>query len=660
MRTNLPVTNSEIKIPASAYLVSQTNLESIITEANDAFVEISGYTRDELIGQPQNIVRHPDMPAAVFADMWSTLQADQPWRGTVKNRSKDGDFYWADALISPVTVGGVKVGYISVRRAASEQQVKNAEDMYAGLATGKKLPIRTCKTCSLKIILFGLGLLTVFANLGGYFAQDGSALHEVLFVIPVLAMLAMGYILQYKIFTPLTHLRRLLANLAEGNLQERNPVARPDEIGLLMNMASVMQMRWLASIDHVRSVISNTLVTVENISAQGNSINEQVDFQYDQISASAAATEEFAQTVAEVASHASETAVSATNSNELIASGKQAMTYGLQSMAQVVSAVKQSNYELTRLENAVETIGSLAHVIKEIADQTNLLALNAAIEAARAGEQGRGFAVVADEVRKLAERTTGSTLQINATVESIKQLANTVIQSMSQAGDAVDESSIRISASSSQLDIVANASLNTVSLATHISSSASQQNLASQEVAQNMENIANLAEMNKNEVAALAKSLQDVREGIGSVLDAMDGFTVAEAAAEGGSFTRLKPEQQINKAITAHGAWKMKLNKTIKSGKTDVPVEIIAQDNQCAFGKWLYDKELPAKVKKSSRYRSIVDLHARFHQSAGSIAKCACDGQTIEARQLMTIGGDFYATSAELVKNLEIWKSEVC
>lgn len=115
MKVNLPVSQREKPFPQGSYVVSKTDLKGVTTYANDAFVELSGFTRDELIGTSHNIVRHPDMPPQAFEDLWRTIKADLPWRGTGKNRSKNGDHYWVDAFVVPVRENDQTVGYMSVR-----------------------------------------------------------------------------------------------------------------------------------------------------------------------------------------------------------------------------------------------------------------------------------------------------------------------------------------------------------------------------------------------------------------------------------------------------------------------------------------------------------------------------------------------------------------
>ncbi|BBR40814.1 hypothetical protein WP3W19E03_33390 [Aeromonas veronii] len=115
MKINQPVTNVETLLPEGEFIYSSTDLKGVIVEANEAFVRISNFTRDEMIGQSHNMVRHPDMPPEAFADLWRDLKAGRPWRGIVKNRRKDGGFYWVVANVSPVRENGQLIGYQSVR-----------------------------------------------------------------------------------------------------------------------------------------------------------------------------------------------------------------------------------------------------------------------------------------------------------------------------------------------------------------------------------------------------------------------------------------------------------------------------------------------------------------------------------------------------------------
>lgn len=130
MRINQPVTQQPIDFPESATLMSVTDADSHITYANEAFVEVSGYTVDELLGQPHNLVRHPDMPPEAFADMWRTMKGGDPWTGLVKNRSKTGDHYWVRANAAPIMQNNAIVGYISVRTKPSVDEVRGAEALY--------------------------------------------------------------------------------------------------------------------------------------------------------------------------------------------------------------------------------------------------------------------------------------------------------------------------------------------------------------------------------------------------------------------------------------------------------------------------------------------------------------------------------------------------
>lgn len=137
MKHNQPVTQREIKLQPTSHLVSSTNLKGVITHCNQEFIDISGFNEKELHGAAHNIVRHPDMPPAAFADMWATLKQGNHWIGLVKNRVKNGDHYWVDAYVTPLYDGTNVVGYESVRVHADEDQIARASKAYALMNKGR-------------------------------------------------------------------------------------------------------------------------------------------------------------------------------------------------------------------------------------------------------------------------------------------------------------------------------------------------------------------------------------------------------------------------------------------------------------------------------------------------------------------------------------------
>ncbi|MGB4468853.1 MAG: PAS domain-containing protein, partial [Azovibrio sp.] len=138
MRNNQPVTGVEVPLADDVIIVSKTNLKGEITYINQDFLDISGFTEVELLGQPHNIVRHPDMPEAAFADMWKSLKAGEPWVGLVKNRCKNGDHYWVEAHVTPLFEQGQVLGYLSVRRKPGREAVAAAEAAYALFREGRQ------------------------------------------------------------------------------------------------------------------------------------------------------------------------------------------------------------------------------------------------------------------------------------------------------------------------------------------------------------------------------------------------------------------------------------------------------------------------------------------------------------------------------------------
>lgn len=132
MKNNLPVSHREIDYSDDKVFITKTDTKGIITYANDSFVEVSGFAREELIDHNHNVVRHPDMPEWAFKDLWRTVKAGHPWTGIVKNRAKNGDHYWVKASVSPIKANGNVIGYISLRKKPTREEVSTAENLYRG------------------------------------------------------------------------------------------------------------------------------------------------------------------------------------------------------------------------------------------------------------------------------------------------------------------------------------------------------------------------------------------------------------------------------------------------------------------------------------------------------------------------------------------------
>ena len=247
MKVNLPVTRNETPFTRGT-IVTKTDLKGVITYANDAFVEISGFSREELIGQSQNIVRHPDMPKAAFADLWQTIKAGRSWRGMVKNRCKNGDHYWVDAFIVPVRKNGNTVGYMSVRTPPSREQIDAADKLYSAIGVDGKLPVaRRHLSLSMHakrtILLVTLNLLILVAGL-----TDTTLLRDGAIALSML--LSIGFIGVHA--RERGRLRRIVDTfgaMAEGRLDTRLPHNREDDLGQIEGGLAYMQVHIKVIID---------------------------------------------------------------------------------------------------------------------------------------------------------------------------------------------------------------------------------------------------------------------------------------------------------------------------------------------------------------------------------------------------------------------------
>lgn len=508
MKLNLPITQHEKPFTHGA-IVTKTDLRGAITYANDAFVEMSGFEREELIGANQNILRHPDVPPCIFADMWRTLKQGATWKGIVKNRCKNGDHYWVSAFVVPVKHNGQTTGYMSVRSPASRAEISAAQALYAKLGRDGKLPTpsRLPALTDARVNLAALGafdlLLLTQALIHG---QAGDWLALALGCALSLGLLARGWSSSRR----MRQIAHTLDNIAEGRLNNPVPIDRRDEIGQVEAGLATMQVHIKVMIDdltHAANLMHSHSHSLHQLMGQ---LLERFAQQSSEVTGVSSAVEQMSISVTQVAEHAGSAAGAAGQARAVAGAGASQMAQSCEETRTAARMVQEAQATIQALYQAVANIGTVTDTIRDIADQTNLLALNAAIEAARAGEQGRGFAVVADEVRKLAERTGHSTSEINQLVAHVRAVTDSAVASMAQVGKQTSQGEQYLSDTAHSLDEILQASAEVDHMMRSIASTNTQQSAAARELAERMQTISSRIEASTREIAAAGGLIHDL------------------------------------------------------------------------------------------------------------------------------------------------------
>jgi aerotaxis receptor len=526
----------ETLVPENVFIYSRTDPRGRITEANQAFADLSGYSIEEMIGKPHNLVRHPDMPKEAFADMWHSLKAGRPWQGVVKNRRKDGGFYWVLATVSPVRAeGGNVVGFQSLRRRPSREQVKDASDAYCRIQHGDRSlfieegralpnPSPLVRSLSRPDFRFALGAsFGLAASLAGFSLEFGAARFPLVRAActATFALGALGAL--FILFSTLPNLLRDLDQIeayidqllctgdftASLHLHQRGRSARiARKLSLLTGwVQSTFQCIQDAVVpvevgtDQIRVLVEG----IDQASADQNTATESV----------AAATTELDLTIREVTQNLQSTEAAVQESGRRATDGAKVSDRATEQIQELASVVKIASAEVETLGTSSAEVGAIARVIREIANQTNLLALNASIEAARAGEAGRGFSVVANEVRSLADRTMKATAEIDALIGTIKGDSDRAIAGMRAGATQVTTGVALVQEAQSVLSGINNLMTDAVRRVSEIATASSQQAEAMSEISSNISHVAAMTGKN----AGLAKETTQLIGNLAPMVD---------------------------------------------------------------------------------------------------------------------------------------------
>ena len=493
---NTRVINEEVQFAEHEQLVSTTNTQGVISYANPAFCRVAGFTLEELQGQHHNVVRHPDMPKAAFKDMWEHIQTGKPWRGAVKNRCKDGRYYWVDAFVTPTYNQGQLVGYQSVRRKLSPDARAAAEFAYQKLRTNKNLTHWYQKP-ALKHLFFILSSLVFI-----YFAES---YHEMHLLLPLLPLI----IYRNEIFT----IPKYFAELK----QRYNSVSRFVFSGF--KPQGIMDFQLKMEEGKINTILGRVIDSsqslehgADNLISAVNQARNSAEKETQELHQVSSAVTEMVATIAEISKNTHLTSTKVQTAHDDCNSANSAMSSTLEHVNQLANDAAKSAESANTLLEETQKINNIMAEIQGIADQTNLLALNAAIEAARAGEQGRGFAVVADEVRALSTRTHNATEQIQNSMTDIESTLSDWTKIMAHGQESAENCVTKTQNSQEMVQQVFNSISDISELAVQIATASEQQNMVSQEINQNIVNISDASQYNLEQTQRVETEAQEINK----------------------------------------------------------------------------------------------------------------------------------------------------
>lgn len=413
-------------------IVSEANLRGDIVSINEKFIEVSKYSKEELIGRPHNTTRHPDMPKEVFKEMWATIGRGKMFRGVVKNRAKDGTPYYVDAVIAPIMGdNGKPKKYLGVRYDITETEIERQ---------------------NMKGVIRAIDASFAYIE----FETNGNIVHS---------NKIFREIMEYSEEELKNKPHRLLCDPTYANSGEYSNFwpdlkAGQNKNGIFKMVTRSGKETWLQAVYSPVTDETGRVVKVIGIATDVTAQQKMIISIQETAGTLASASSELTATATEMSNTANKTSsesASAASAAEQVASGVQTVATNMEEMVASIkeigrstsesaqmakttlSKAQESNAIITKLGTSSQEIGDVIKVISSIAQQTNLLALNATIEAARAGEAGKGFAVVANEVKELAKQTAKATDDITHKIGAIQTDTKSAVEAIAGISQAVEK-----------------------------------------------------------------------------------------------------------------------------------------------------------------------------------------------------------------------------
>ena len=651
MRTNLPVTSNVYSFPADQTLISITDLKGRITYCNNNFAAVSGYSPAELLGQPHNILRHPDMPEEAFRDMWQTIQQDGlPWSALVKNRRKNGDYYWVRANATPVRDGDRIVGFLSVRTRPAPGEVEVFERLYATMRAevkaGRLVHGLHHGEVRRKGLMGALGRL-LHPSLRGQLVglsvlAGGTPIAAAWLEAPVwgvasaglLSMAAAAYGTLRLVILPLRQVVATANKMAAGDLTHLVDVHSKGQIGQLELALAQLTVSVRTVVRDVRHEVANLQGGTQEIAVGSQDMSSRTESQASNLEQTAASMEEISGTIRQTAQLAAEGAEVARDTAAVSKRSHEAVLAVADTMQEIAASSRQ--------------MGEIVQVIEGVAFQTNILALNAAVEAARAGEQGRGFAVVAAEVRELAQRASSESKAIRKLIESSRGHVETGNLRATDARSRMDQAMLSVQRVSTVLDEIHNATQQQANGVSQVSTAVTQLDSITQQNAAMVDELAAAS-------ASLTDQVEQVHNSIRVFKLLESDTTLAELDAvelRRGQRGGLDEAGELDfaKAAEAHHQWRVKLRNAIVR-KLKVDVETLRRDDCCTLGRWLHG---PGGQRWSSIpvFTDLLRTHCDFHSEAGKIGELINQRHLSEAEAMMGLSRPFHDVGQKVIANL--------